>query len=176
MKWLIALCILSVGLPAYAGIISVELSDSQLSVGESVDVSIQGTGFSAFDSLNVELEFDTDMFDFNVASVGGDLMDASPFILDVSPQPYGIALSFLDFTPYTGGNFTVATFSLTALVTGETAFKLVNALAGDFFTGPLAVEISPPAVTARVTEVPGPATFGLLSVILVVMLGMRKIK
>ncbi|WP_158970445.1 hypothetical protein [Paraglaciecola sp. L3A3] len=169
MKKFIATLALFVGLQANAGIIGLELSDTNTNVGENVQVTLSGTGFDAFDTFNLEVEFDTSLFSFNPLSVGGDLFDAIPFIFEVTEQAYGIAISFIDFIPFVGGDFTIATFDLTAMAKGDTDFELANIEAYDYFAPIDAAEEANLDVSIAIadsttsTEVSAPATLGLFA-------------
>lgn len=165
-----------VSLNTQAGVISVELSEQNLSAGDIVEVSILGTGFSEFDSLSVDLEFDTSLFSFDEFSLGGDLFNADPFGLIVSEQPFGVALTFLSFIPFIGGDFTIATFDLIAITGGETDFSLKNEIAGLF--DPIlfdSVDVGATAVDSKlVASVSAPATLGLFALAGLGLMSLRR--
>jgi|GEM_PF-1013912 len=177
MKKLIALLTLFVGLQAHAGLISIELNNNEVSIGETIELSIIGSDFSSFDSLNVDVEFDTALFAFNEGSVGGDLFDTTPFSFIVSSQIFGVAVSYLDFTPFMGGDFVIASFTLTATALGQSSFALNNMVAGEFFSGPLEVTSNsgPLSATISATEVSTPNTLGIIFTLGIVLMGMRRL-
>lgn len=184
MKKLIAALVCFISFSAQAGVISVELSESNPIVGETVQVNILGSGFDAFDALNVDLEFDTSLFavdnldifgDIDATTVGSDLAvdgwAANGGFLALSAQTFGVALSFLDFDVFAGGDFTIASFSLTAIASGVSDFALINILADDFLFGPVDAVASDVAVSA---EVSAPATISLFAIAGLALFGFRR--
>jgi hypothetical protein len=171
MKKLVAALTLFLGLQANAGVISIELSNDNVNVGDVVEVTVLGTGFDAFDTLNVDIEFDTGLFSVDELSLGGDLFAADPFASFFSAQAFGAAFSFLSFDLFAGGDFTIATFDVTAIAAGETEFLLTNILASDFLLGPVdAVEADEDVIA----EVSAPATLGLFVIALMGLCGLRR--
>ncbi|QHJ09995.1 hypothetical protein FX988_00204 [Paraglaciecola mesophila] len=178
MKKLIALITLFIGLQAQAGLISLELDSNDVSMGDTIELSIIGSGFSSFDSLSVNVEFDTALFELDESSLGGDLFDTSPFRFVVSSQIFGVALSYLDFAAFMGGDFVIARFNLTATALGQSSFLLSDMVAGEFFSGPLMVisESDPIAVTISATEVSEPNSLAVLLTLGFVLMGVRGLK
>jgi hypothetical protein len=183
MKKFIALMTLIVGFQANAGLISIDLSNDSPSIGESIEVTVTGTDFAPFDTLDLNIEFDTSLFavdnldllgDIDSAFVGGDLA-SSGGILALSSQAFGVALSFVDFALFAGGDFTLASFNITAIESGDSNFAPAAIVAGafDFFSGsltPIDVTAADQDVSASVVaEVPVPAIWSLMGFAFVLM-------
>lgn len=170
MKKLIAALVFFIGFSAQAGVISIELDDTNVEVGDTTQMTVSGTGFSPFQSLDIQIEFDTNLFTFDAGSVGGDLFDALPILFSVTEQAYGVAISFLDFFDFTAPDFVVATFDLLAIADGTTDFELVKADAGDFF-GPVDAVADDTSVIAKVSA---PATISLFAIAGLALFGFRR--
>ncbi|WP_440875080.1 PEP-CTERM sorting domain-containing protein [Thalassotalea sp. PLHSN55] len=178
-KTIFIMIALTMSLSARAGLITLEVSDNNVSLGDTLQVSVIGSGFDFFDTLSLDVEFDTSLFsidnvdifgDISPAHVGGDLIAINPFIFNLSAQSFGVALSFLDFIPFIGGDFVIATFDVTAVANGTSDFMLTNVLAADFIT-PVDATVSSQQVNVSVPE---PATLGMLFLAAIVMFGLRK--
>ncbi|WP_158965819.1 PEP-CTERM sorting domain-containing protein [Paraglaciecola sp. L3A3] len=173
MRKLIVALALFVGLQANAGVISVELDADNVS--DVVEVTVLGSGFDAFDVLNLDLEFDTSLFSLDEFSLGGDLFAADSFGTFLSAQSFGAAFSFVSFDLFAGGDFTIAKFDLTAIGTGVSDFVLTNLLAENFFgAGPIDAVQADVDVVASVSEVPAPATLGLFAIVGLALFGFRR--
>lgn len=177
MKKLIAVLTLFIGFSANAGLISVNLSDTSVAVGETTELSILGSGFEDFDTFYFELEYDTSLFSADLSSLVSDLQDASDFDFTFTQQVYGLALSFVNFALFEEADFNAATITLTALAQGSSSFDLVNVIVEDFFgAGAIDAQIDPQSPSSgEVTEaVSAPATLGLLAVALFGLVGLRR--
>jgi len=175
MKKLITALVFFIGLHAQAGLISVELDNINVNVGDVVGVTIVGTDFDAFDALNVDVEFDTTLFSLDELSLGGDLYDTADFTSFLSSQSFGAAFSFLDFAPFAGGDFIIATFNITALELGTSKFTLANISASDFFSGAIDASASTDVVNGTIsTSVPAPQSLALFALTLVGLFGFRQ--
>ncbi|MDU0352579.1 hypothetical protein RS130_00435 [Paraglaciecola aquimarina] len=184
MKKLLVALACFVGFSAQAGMIDVELSDTNPGIGDTVQVSILGSGFDAFDTLTVDLEFDTHLFaidnlntfgEIDPTTVSSDLavagLTSTGGFLALSAQTFGVALTFLDFDLFAGGDFTIASFSLTAITNGVSDFELANIIASDFFLGPVSAEASDTTVRAKVSA---PTTLSLFVITGLALLGFRR--
>lgn len=171
MKKLIAALTLLLSLQANAGVISIELNNDYVNVGDVVEVTVLATEFNAFDTLNVDIEFDTSLFSVDELSLGGDLFTADPFATFFSGQVFGAAFTFLSFDLFAGGDFTIATFDLTAIAAGGTEFLLTNILANDFAFGPIDAVAADQNVSVKVSA---PATLGLFVLALMGLCGLRR--
>jgi hypothetical protein len=92
MKKFIAALALFVGFTANANMITLEISDNAVSVGETIQVTVLGSFSEEFDSLFFDVEFDTSALTFVESSFSSDLtdyVDGTFDIFAVSPGPFG---------------------------------------------------------------------------------------
>jgi len=177
MKKLIAALTLFIGLSANANLITLEVSETDIAIGESVEVSIFANNFDAFDTFDFDLEFDTSLFDYQPATLTSDLFAALPLFFEGNAIASGSGVAFSYFEPlgHAGGDFLLANFTLTALSNGSSEFSVTNSLFADtFFFTELTVDTSATSeVEVNASQVPGPATIGILSIGLFVMMRRR---
>lgn len=175
MRKLIAVLMCVIGFHVQAGVISIALDDNELNVGDNTEVTVSGMTFDSFDSLDMRVEFDTSLFAFAPLSVGGDLFDTLPSIFTITEQVYGVAISFVDSFAFGASNFTVASFTLTALAVGDTGFELTNIVATDFIF-PVDAVAADTDVTASITavSVSTPTTLGVFSLASLIFMGLRR--
>jgi hypothetical protein len=174
MKTLLIALSLLVGFSANANIISVSVSDTEVQVGESIDVSVVVDMTDAFDALSFELEFDTSVFEYDASSFSSDLDFA--FIAEQTSQTYGVSFYMLDFIGFFPGSYVASTFSLTAISEGVTNFDVVEFVAGMLGTGfttcidttvPTTTEVSPAVVSA-------PSAIALFAAAVLAFAGFRR--
>lgn len=177
MKTLLIALSLLVGFSANANIISVSVSDTEVQVGESIDVSVVVDMTEAFDALSFELEFDKSVFEYDASSFNTDF--ALAFLPIPSSQPYGFAFSMSDFFGFLPGNYFASTFSLIAISEGVTSFDLMNFVAG--FGGsatiePTSIDASMPPAITEVTPaaVSAPSAIALFAVAVLAFAGFRR--
>jgi len=128
MKKFIALLTFLLGLNANAGLISVDISDADVSVNDSILVTINAVGFGLTDMIEFDLEYDDSLFNFDSASLTSDLVlfdGLDPLLgLEVAAQAFGLSFD------YTGApisdNFVLASFNLTATALGQSMFTISN--------------------------------------------------
>lgn len=162
MKNLIMAVLLVMGFNANAGLITVNVSTDEIVLGETIDIDIIATAFAPTDSFNFELIFDTALFDYDNASLQSDLYFSNPFgILEVNAFDGYMGFSFVDFFDVFTGDFTLASFTLTAVANGDTDFSFSSVEFYQGFFNPVFVNSSDIA-SAKVTQVPEPATWVLL--------------
>lgn len=166
---------------ANAGTINSSVDRVSVNTGDIIEITLLATSFDAFDVFDLALEFDTSLFTYEPNSLVSDLPSSAPFGLFVNEVADGVALSFADFFPYTGGDFLLANFTLTALEVGFTDFTLLTnefSLSDpfDIFAAPvdLVVEISGKPGTT-VTAVPEPSTF-ILFALTIMAFGVYRVK
>jgi len=178
MKKFIATLTLLIGFSANAGLISANLSNTSVAVGETTELSILGSGFEDFDTFYFELEFDTSLFSVDLSSLVSDLQDASDFDFAFTQESFGLALSFTNLSLFEVADFNAATVTLTALAEGVTSFNLVNILVDDFFgAGPITADVdpqSPSTVEVAAAAVPTPATLSLFAIAIFGLVGLRR--
>lgn len=164
MKKLLAALALFVGLNANAGVISVSVSNANVAVGDTVEVSIWAQDFEPLNYLYFELEYNVDLFAFVPASLTGVLSDSSDFLYTVDEYFYGLAASWDNDNNISEGNFLAAKFNLTAISQGYTDFSLVNVFAF----------VDAEAGQGASASVPAPATYGLFTLALFALVGLRR--
>ncbi|MDO6537292.1 cohesin domain-containing protein [Alteromonas stellipolaris] len=176
MKKLFTFITLLIGFQAQAGLISIELDTSNVIVGDTVEVSVIGTGFTSFDTLSLDIAFDTDLFELDALSIGGDLYDSLPFIFNVTPQAFGVAVAYLDFVAFSGGDFTIVRFNVNALDAGQSNFNMENIIAAEFVAGELDVAIGSGQASATVNAVNviAPNTLSIILMVAITFMGVRR--
>ena len=146
------------GLNANAGLISIELSDNQVNVGESITVNLMASDFNAFDTFDLDFNFNHNIFDYQEGSLTSDLTSVLPLVFETSENANGLAISFLDFAAFSTPNFLLASFEITATTEGEDSFSLSNVSFSDFFT-PLTVDSSAQSAALVTASIPEPSTW-----------------
>ncbi|WP_299084493.1 hypothetical protein [uncultured Paraglaciecola sp.] len=172
MKKFIAVLTLFVGLSANAGLISIELSEPSVAVGETVSINLVATGFGEFDTFDLDFDFDTSVFNYDPTSLASDL-DLG-ILFEVNQVGEGMALSFYDFSPV-NGDFLLASFDLVAVGEGQSTFAFSDVLFTDtLFDTDLIVDTSDIQTGEVVTAVSAPATLGLFTISLLGLVGVRR--
>ncbi|MCJ8321766.1 MAG: cohesin domain-containing protein [Colwellia sp.] len=154
MKKIILIISLLFGFNAQAGLISIELSDDHVGVGESITVNLIASDFSPFDTFDFDFEYNTSLFSYEMDSLTSDLSLALPLFFGATENGNGLAISFVDFFPYLNTDFVLASFEITATSVGSSEFSLGNVLFSDFFT-PIDVDSSAQASAS----IPEPSTW-----------------
>ena len=169
MKKFIAALALFVGLSANANIISIELGDTNIAVGETVTVSLLATGFEDFDTFDFNFDFDTSVFSYDASTLLSDL--SLGLVFEVNQVPDGMALSFFDFN-IVNGDFLLASFDLIAVDEGLTNFTLSDAIFADGPVTSLVVDTSDAVVASA--SVSAPATLSLFAIAILGLAGFRR--
>jgi hypothetical protein len=174
MKKFICALTFIIGFSVNAGTITIELSDSNVNVGDSVQVSLLATGFDPFDTFDFDFDFDISLFSYDdTTSLTSDLLAVPPFAFDVNQVPDGMALSFLDFNLYAGGDFLLASFDLLALAPGDSLFSLSDLLFSDSSTSTIDVN-SDSVAQSSVTTVSEPGSLALFGLAGLALFGFRR--
>lgn len=168
MKKLIAALALFVGLSANASLISIEVSDTNVAVGETVTINLLATGFGDFDSFDLDFDFDTSVFNYDASTLLSDLSFGLSFL--VNQVGDGMALSFFDFSPV-NGDFLLASFDLIAVGEGSTNFTFSDTLFADFGV-PVSFDVD--ASDEVAASVSAPATLGLFAIAALGLAGFRR--
>jgi len=184
-KVILLACLMFVGV-AKATVISLDVSDTNPVVGDTVSVSINLSDVSDdFASFFSGIEFDASVFQYVEGSVNTDfpLFDDVTFSgLDVDTTLASSGSLFFNlfediFVPetYSMGDFLVASFDLVAVSAGNSTLALLDTVlfaAGSFD------EIEPDngvtSVSANVVGVAAPSVFVLLSVAGLALFGFRR--
>jgi len=132
MKKFIAMLTLFIGFSANAGLLTIDLSSDEVSVGDSVSVTINASDFDETEMFWLDLNFDTSVMSYDAGSLSSELTLAEndPMFngLEVSAENYGLAANFFtdDFSLMATGDFVLASFNLVADSEGFTNFSITN--------------------------------------------------
>lgn len=184
MKKFFALLVLAFSVTANAGLITVDINETTVNQGETVTLDILGSGFEESDLFYFDLNFDTSIFSFDPQSLTSDLalVDVDAFLfdgLDVEALASGLLFTFSDMFVPVSGDFTIASFSLTAINAGDSQFSLTNI--DGFNTDPNSTPSyttsfsNGSSVSSLTTQVPEPGMFAVFLLSLgLLRLGLRK--
>ncbi|MBA6353512.1 MULTISPECIES: PEP-CTERM sorting domain-containing protein [unclassified Colwellia] len=151
---------------ANAGLITLSADQSDVLVGEMMEITLNATGFDEFDVFSLNVDFDTSVFSFLPSTFTTEL--SRPFIMEFNQVGSGVAIGFVNFTP-SSGDFLLGKFTLQAIGAGTTDFSLVvneftlsDPL--DFFAVATPVNADVLGrVSASVTDVPEPSTLAIFA-------------
>ncbi|MBO1256120.1 hypothetical protein J3L16_10525 [Alteromonas sp. 5E99-2] len=181
MKKLLAMCAFLACFNANAGLIEVSTSDSVVEVGDTLTVTLTGSGFTSVNSLSLMFDFDTSAFSFDASSLTLNTIltgFSAPVLLPGIDVASGISLGFLSvFAPLTDFEFS---FDLSVDALGEGNLGLSSVTAGfQALTGGLpiledAITVGASVEFASTTAVSTPATFALFGVLGLFVMMRRK--
>ena len=132
MKKFITLLTLIFAMNANAGLLTIDFSAEQVSVGDSVLVTINAENFDETDMFYFDLNFNSAVMAYDETSLNSDLVlfDASlgEFNgLEVLEQDFGASFDFFtDASPFAAGDFVLASFNLIANSEGLTNFSITD--------------------------------------------------
>ncbi|ALO35803.1 hypothetical protein CMT41_14555 [Colwellia sp. MT41] len=132
MKKFIAMLTLLIGFNANAGLLTIDISADEVSVGESVLVTISASNFDETDMFWFDFNFDNSVVSYDASSLSSGLTLADDNInfngLEVSAEDFGLAFNFFtdDFSIRAAGDFVLASFNLIAGSEGFTDFSIAN--------------------------------------------------
>ncbi|MDU0353560.1 cohesin domain-containing protein [Paraglaciecola aquimarina] len=166
---LLASCMLLIGLQANANMISIELDNPSVSVGETVNVSLLASFTDAVDTIDFEFLFDNSLFSFVSGSEASDLPnDGFLNFFSAVPNTVGLGLGFVSFESTVTGSFLFASFQLERTSAGVTEFSLQSNVLSDFLGNDYMLEpVNAMAVSA-------PSTAGLFALAGLALLGIRR--
>ncbi|WP_057832496.1 hypothetical protein [Colwellia sp. TT2012] len=130
MKKFIAMLTLLIGFNANAGLLTIDFSADEVSVGESVLVTISATDFEESTYFGFNFNFDNSGMIYQESSLtsGLDLSIDTPMLdgLEVVTEAFGLNFNFLSDDPsiFAAGNFVLASFNLIADATGSFDFSI----------------------------------------------------
>lgn len=178
MKKLIASLMFFVGFSAQASLISASVSDTDVVVGDTFELTILANMTEDFDTLGLQLEFDSALFSYVDLSFSSDFTLLSDFIFENGVESYGFGFSFVNFSPLFAGEYTALTITLKALSIADSfTFDVTNVNAGifdlnTFLVVPLQISFdsanAPSVNITEATAVSAPATLGLFAALLIV--------
>jgi hypothetical protein len=183
MKKFLAALTLLIGFQANAGLITIAADQNNVEVGDSVLVTLTGSGFDAFDAFNFDFLFDTTTYSFVENSLSSDLA----LLDEVEPGEGLRATEFVDSGVFfdlfqwdevvtAGEDFVLASFELTAIGSGQDIFGFDESSFSSFFDGELSVDTSytlSSSVRADSTSVPEPTSLAILALGLMVLVARR---
>jgi hypothetical protein len=131
MKKLIALAAFFIGFNASAGIISIELNDTDINIGDTLSISINAIDFDETDNFFFDFEFLTSLLMLDENSVSSDLVllpvgSMDDGLIVEAVDFIGLGFNFVDFFMPVNGNFNIASFNLTAMQTGTSNFEIAS--------------------------------------------------
>ena len=172
MKKFIAMLTLLIGFNANAGLLTIDLSADEVSVGESVLVTINAQGFDETDMFGFDLNFDNSLMAYVSSSLTSDLalIDTSMGMLDgLEVEEYDSSLAFgfstYDLSLMAAGDFVLATFNLTADSAGFTDFSISDFFVFDEFGETAAYSVAfsgASSVNVSASSIPEPTSAALL--------------
>lgn len=180
MKKLLAMCAFLACFNANAGLIEISTSDSVVEVGDVVNVTLTGSGFTSVNSLSLLFDFDTSAFSFDASSLTLNTIFSGPLVPVLLPGVEvvgGVSLGFLSiFAPLTDFEFN---FDLAVNAIGDGGFGLSSVIAGSqpligFPTFETVTVEGASVEFASTTAVSAPATFALFGVLGLFVMMRRK--
>lgn len=126
MKKFIVVLGLLFSMQSFANIISIGLIDTDVEVGETVTVTLEGNNFEAFDTFSFDFLFDENLFVFAGAQASNLPNDESDSFLTLGTDTQGlVGVGFFDFFATFAGDFFVS-FDLDVLASGASSFSINN--------------------------------------------------
>ncbi|KGJ88982.1 PEP-CTERM domain protein [Colwellia psychrerythraea] len=130
MKKFIAMLTLLIGFNANAGLLTIDLSADEVSVGESVLVTINAQDFDATDYFSFDFNFNSAVMSYDDSSLTSELTlaDNDPMFngLSAMVENYGVFFEFATDASWAEGNFVLASFNLIADSEGFTDFSITD--------------------------------------------------
>ncbi len=132
MKKFIAMLTLLISVNANAGLLTIDIAADEVSIGESVLVTINAENFDETDMFWMDFNFDVSViaYDDSTLNSGLTLAKNDPMFngLEVAVEDYGLAFNFFtdDFSFMAAGDFVLASFNVIAGSEGFTDFSTSN--------------------------------------------------
>jgi len=158
---------------AKAGLITVSADQDNVSIGEMIELTLNATGFDAFDTFGINVDFDTSLFSFLPATFTSEL---STFGMLWNQVGSGVAIGFVDFFP-ASGDFLLGKFKLVALEAGATNFNLVVnefSLSDPFDPFAIATPVNADVSRAAFASVPEPGTLSIMFIALISLISLKR--
>jgi hypothetical protein len=111
---------------SFANIINISVSDSEVEVGETLTVTLEGSSFEAFDTFSFDFLFDESLFVF-AGSEASDLPNdgSNTFLEFGTALPGLVGVGYFDYATTFTGDFFVS-FDLEVLAPGASSFSIDN--------------------------------------------------
>lgn len=171
-RFISTLFALLMSLHASASIISVAADKTTLSVGETLNLSVVGN-FADFDSFNLAVSFDNNMFEVVTDSLQASTMLNADDFFGAEDIDF-VSAVFLSLDTTLSGELTLFTFSLRALSSGVSTLTLVIDEFYDFVSDQDVVFTPVNNTQVTVTEVPVPAMWTLLLMVGTILIARRR--
>jgi hypothetical protein len=181
MKKIIAVLGLVFSMQSFANIINIIVSDSDVEVGETIAVTLEGKhfeAFEAFDTFSFDFLFDEDLFVFAGSETSDLPNDGSDSFLTLGTgYPGLVGVGFFDYVSTFVGDFFVS-FDLNVLASGASSFLIDDQTT--FFENVVDNTVlttdnsSPIEMQAAAVNVSEPSVVVLLIVISVMFVGLRR--
>lgn len=170
MKKLIFTLLMLVGLTAKANVVEIELTNTDVALGDTTQLTLSANGFEGFDFFQFDLNYDISLFSYDPLSFFSEI---GALDWDIVAEENVDGMSFLFFgTPVLAGNNILAQFNLLAIAVGEATFSLSNVIFGDV-TSDLIVDSSAQK-NAFASAVPEPSSLVIISLAGLALVGFRR--
>jgi hypothetical protein len=129
MKKLITLITFLLALNANAGLINIDIVETNIDNGDSIAVTINALNFDETDMFDFDFVYDNLIFAYQASSLtsGLNIFDnQAPWLgLEVVERGFGLSFDFWgDILAPVDGSFTIASFNLTATNEGASTFNV----------------------------------------------------
>jgi len=165
MKKFIAMLTLLIGFNANAGLLTIDLSADEVSVGESVLVTINAQDFDSTDYFSFDFNFDPVMA-YDDSSLSSDLTLANndPMFNGLSAlvEDYGLFFEFATDASWAEGNFVIASFNLIADSEGFTDLSIADFFNPSAFDDYTIAFSGASSVNVSSSSIPEPSSMALL--------------
>ncbi|MGJ8681358.1 cohesin domain-containing protein [Paraglaciecola sp.] len=161
---------------ANANMITIDLDDTNVAVGETVNVSLFASFTDAVNVINFDFIFDTNLFSFVAGSETTPLpVDGIFDVFGAVANPLGVGLGYSSLFDVVTGDFLFASFQLERTQVGDTDFSLQsNEFLFDDFTAVENFLLDPVESVSVSSEVSAPATLGLFAMAIFAMGRLRR--
>jgi hypothetical protein len=172
MKKFLAVLTLLIGFQTNAGPITISSDQDTTDIGDTVNITLTGSGMGAFDFFTLDFVFDTSIYSFLPSSLSSDLdlLDAvwpGEGLTATSKPASGIFFNLYQWDEYisAGQDFVLASFELTAIAAGASTFSFGDSyFAGS--NGAVTVGLDSVLTTQVIstsTAVPEPSTLAIFA-------------
>jgi hypothetical protein len=170
MKKIVFILLMLVGFSAKANVINIDLSNTNLAVGDTTQVTLTADSFESFEYFEFDLNYDNTIFSFVPSSFFSDIGTRDVDMV-AEENPFGMTFLFFG-TPVLAGTHVLARFNLLAIAAGDPTFSLLNV---DFLGAVDGLNVDSSAqATAKASAVPEPSSLVLFSLVGLTLLSLRR--